>query len=287
MGRYASAIAFLASLLVVLLAAGCGQRFERAAGEAPEPGDLAADALVALEDASSAHFVLDVRAEESGNAFSGFTVHLEGDASAKALDVQGSVGFGGASFQGRLLASEHAFFVEFMGRWYGDELQGIADAVAEAKREQNGELWNELATAEGLRRNFDQLFEGEVSEGPVVDDTATWQFEGRLNADGIADFAERYGVGPSEDELEEFRLVADASRIVLVVGQEDHLPRRLELAMELSEEDAEQLQSSVAGAGSFTATLELSEFGKTVAIEAPAEFRSLDELFRDVFGGLG
>jgi hypothetical protein len=272
-------------LVAVLLAAGCGQRFDRAPGNAPTPGDLAADALAALEDAGSAHFVADVKTEESGMGFP-FAVHLEGDASSTAVAVDGSVSFGGATFQGRLLADSHAFFIEFMGQWYGDE-HGILDALAEAKKEHDGAVWDELATPDGLRRNFGELFDGEVTEGPDVDGAATWQFEGRLDADGVLEFGRRFEAEPSDRELEELRLFAERSRFVLVVGQDDHLPRRLELSLELTEEDLEHLEdaSSFREAGSFKASLELSEFGKPVDIQAPADFKPLDQLFQDLFAG--
>jgi hypothetical protein len=280
--RFISAIAFLATLAVVLLAAGCGQRFDRA-GSAPAPADLAADALAALKDAGSAHFVADVETKGNEEPFS-FSVHVEGDASMNALDAYGSVNFGSISLTGRALADEDSFFLEFMGSWYGDESEGIADALAEAKEEHDGQVWEELATPEGLQRNFGQLFEGEVSEGPPVDGVATWQFEGRFDADGVIDFARRYDAEPSEQELDEFRVVAEASRFVLVVGQDDHLPRRLELTMELPEEARQELEEGFNGADSFRGTLELSEFGKPVEIEAPADFKPFDQLFEDLFG---
>jgi hypothetical protein len=281
--RYASAIAYLATLFVVLLAAGCGQRFDRAPGNAPAPRDLVADALAALQEAGSAHFVAEVKSEEGGEPFSPMSLRVEGDASATAVDAQGSVTFGGVSLQARVLAGEDAVFVQFGGSWYGEEGEGISDAFEEAQKEHDGAVWEELATPEGLRRNFGELFEGEVGEGPVVDGVATWQFEGHLDADGVIDFARRFDADPPDEDLEEFRLVAEASHVLLVVGRDDHLPRRLELSLELSDEALEQL-----GEGSspqrFNATLELSEFGKPVEIEAPADFKPFDELFASVFG---
>jgi hypothetical protein len=285
--RYASAIAFLATLFVVLVAAGCGQRFERAPGNAPPPGEMAADALAALHEAGSAHFVADMTTKEFGDSLPPMSVHVEGDASATAVDAEGAVSFGGVSVRGRLLADEHALFVQFMDTWYGDEEHGIADAFAEAQQEHDGAVWEELATADGLRRNFEQLFEGEVSEGPAVDGVATWKFEGRFNADGVIDFARRFEADPSEAELEEFRLVAERSRFLLIVGQEDRLPRTIEVSVELSEEDVKRLGDTGTSPGSFEARLELSEFGKSVEIEAPADFRPFDELFEDLFGSFG
>jgi hypothetical protein len=285
--RYASAIAYLATLFVVLLAAGCGQRFDRAPGNAPAPGDLAADALAALHDAGSAHFVAEVTADAPDEPMSPFSVRVEGDASAAAVDAEGSVTFGGVSLQGRVMADEHSFFVELMGQWYGDDHEGIADALAEAQAEHNRAVWEDLATADGLRRNFGRLFEGEVSAGPVVDGAATWQFEGRLDADGVVELARRYGAAPSDQEVEEFRLVAEASRFLLVVGQDDHLPRRVELSVDLSDEDLERLGGELSTTQSFEAKLELSDFGKPVEIDPPADFRPFDELFADLFGSFG
>jgi hypothetical protein len=40
-------------------------------------------------------------------------------------------------------------------------------------------------------------------------------------------------------------------------------------------------------AENFTATLELSEFGKRVEIHPPADFKPLDELFEQLFSGFG
>jgi hypothetical protein len=286
-GRFASAIAFLATLVLVVLAAGCGQRFDRGPGNAPAPGDLAADALTALQDAGSAHFVADLQTKAAGTGLA-VSAHAEGDASRTALDAEGSVTLGGFTVQARVRAGEHGFFIEFGDRWYGDETEGISDLFEDAQKEHDGQVWNELATPEGLRRNFGELFAGKVTEGPDVDGVATWQFEGRFDVDGVVEFARRFDAEPTPEEAEQFRLVAEASRIVLVVGQEDHLPRRLELSVELSDEVVEELQDGapmdLGSAESFTSTLELSEFGKPVEIEAPAGVRPLDELFEDLVG---
>jgi hypothetical protein len=287
--RSASAIAFLAVLLAVLVAAGCGQRFDREAGEGPAPADLAADALAALEAKGSAHFVADLKAGSAGGDLPlQFAVHAEGDASRTALDVEGSVDFGGASFRGHILVGEHDFFVQFMNQWYGED-EGLVEAMEEAKKEHDGRVWDELATADGLRRNFSELFEGEVSPGPTLDGVATWQFEGRLDAEGVADFARRYEAQPTDLDEDMLRQVADASRLVLVVGQDDRLPRRFEFSVELSPEQLKKMQASgssaFGGADNFKATLELSEFGKPVEITAPNDFKPLDALFQELFSG--
>jgi hypothetical protein len=281
--RYISTLAFLTALVVVLGAAGCGQRFERDAGVAPSGADLAADALLALEDVGSAHFVADVKSSPLEDAFpSDLSLHVEGDASSDALDAEGSVSFGLATLSGRILVGPHDLFIRFLDEWYADP-HGLADVVEEARKEYHGQAWNELATPGGLRRNFDLLFEGQVSQGPSVDGAATWQFEGRLDADGVIELAKRFDAPPSAAEAELLRKVAEASKVVLLVGQGDRLPRRLELSVQLSPEDLNELQStdfsSVSGAENFRASLELSEFGKQVTLDPSKNAKPLHELF--------
>ena len=289
MRRFISAIAFLAALVVVLGAAGCGQRFDRAPGNAPTSADLAADALGALEDEGSAHFVADLK---SGPADSHvpfqLSLHFEGDVSKDALDAEGSVSLGAGTLQGRVLVGEHDFFVQFMNQWYGEH-QGLVDVMTEAKRDHEGRVWNELATPEGLRRNFDQLFDGEVKDGPSIDGAATWQFEGHLDPDGVIELAKRFDAQPTDRDEEMFAKVAEATKFLLVVGQDDHLPRRLEVSVSLSADDLKEMQatdsSALGGAENFTATLELSDFGKKVEIHPPADFKPLDEFFAQLFSG--
>jgi hypothetical protein len=287
--RFISAIAFLIALVIVLGAAGCGQRFDRSPGDAPAAGDLAGDALQALEEAGSAHFVADLKTGPTAESDSAsFTVHLEGDASGKAVDAEGSVAFGAFTVNGHVLVGEHAVFVQVMDQWYGDNT-GIADELEIAEAQHEGRVWDELATPEGLRRNFPQLFDGEVTEGPTVDGVATWQFRGKFDAAGVVAFAKRFGAALDAREQELFSKVADASTVVLVVGQEDKLPRRLELSVELSADDLQELQasgySSTDGAENFSSSLELSEFGKKVEFEQPSDVKPLSQLFDDLFSG--
>ena len=204
------------------------------------------------------------------------------------MDAEGSVSFGAFTINGRLLIGEHAFFVQVMDQWYGDNT-GIADELENAQQQHEGRVWDELATPEGLRQNFDQLFDGAVIEGPTIDGVSTWQFKGKLDAAGVVSFAKRLGVALDEQERELFTKVADASAVLLVVGQEDHLPRRLELSVHLSPEELQQLQasgySSTDGAENFTSSLELSEFGKQVEFQPPAKAKPLDQLFEELFSG--
>jgi hypothetical protein len=289
--RFISAIAFAATLVVVLGAAGCGQRFDRDAGNAPAPADLAANALEALEDEGSAHFVADLKSEAPQGVVGGgdaFSLHFEGDASGHVLDTEGSVSFGFGTLSGRVLVDDHELFVQFLNQWYR-EPQGLADITEKAKMANDGQVWNKLATPVGVRQTFDLLFDGAVSEGPAIDGVATWRFQGQLDAEGIITLAKRFGQPVPPDEAAIIRTAAAASKFVIVVGQDDRLPRRLELSVHVKPEDLNQMQNSgyanIEGAENFTSTLVLSEFGKRVDIDLPTDFKPLDELFSQLFSG--
>ena len=73
MGRFASALAFLFTLALVMGSAGCGQRFDNVgAGAPPTQAALASEALTALREAGSAHVVLDAK----GGSISGTKAEL-------------------------------------------------------------------------------------------------------------------------------------------------------------------------------------------------------------------
>jgi hypothetical protein len=270
--------------LTALALAGCGsaQSSGGAAGGAPAPADLAADAVAALEAAGSAHYLVD--ADVQGNGDAGFDggLHVEGDASTDAFTANGTVRVGGASFSGQVLAGRDELFLNFMGQWYGDRNLGL------------GEADEETPSVDEVRQYFDEVFTGSVGEGPVVDGAATWRFEGKLNPDGFADLTERFdNEDVSEAQRELLRVVAENSRFALDVGQEDSLPRHLEFALELSSEDlatiGDGLDASELGDlldFDVHATLDLSEFGKDVSYEAPADYRPLEDLVDQLFSGL-
>jgi hypothetical protein len=288
MGRFASALAFLAALVVVVIAAGCGQRFNGSAGEAPAPADLAANALQTLESKGSAHFVADMKTGLGTEGGFGLTVHLEGDASATAVDADGSVSLGGPSLEGHVLVGEHDLFIKAMGQWFHED-QGLVEGMAETKKEHDGHVWDELATPAGVRRNFGELFDGKVTEGPTMDGVPTWQFEGKLDADGVADFARRYEAQLTDRDEDILAKTAAASHVLLIVGQEDQLPRRLEFSVQFTSDQLEEMNSLGGGplgdSANFKASVQLSDFGKPVEINPPSDFKPLDALFEQLFSG--
>jgi hypothetical protein len=286
-GRFASAFAFLAVLSVVLISAGCGQRFdELGGGSPPRQAAFAADALTALEEAGSAHVVVDADGGSISGTNAQLKLHFEGDISRSAMVGDVQVSFPGGTLGARVLADEHNLYVRFMGAWY-HEGEGVSDAFDTAA-EENGELLSELTTPAGLGKLFTQLFEGEIAQGPDIAGSSTWEFDGRLRAETFADLVEKYGGAKlSANDRALFDKVAATSHLVVDVGQDDALPRKIELTLEPPKDlhfDSEELESSD---GPFSVTVELSNFGEEVSFSPPKDAKPLDELFGQLFGVMG
>ena len=287
MGRFASSFAFLFVLAVVLGSAGCGQRFDDlGAGQPPAQSAFASDALTALRDAGSAHVVVDAHGGKISGTNAQLGIHFEGDVSSSAMAGDAQVTFPGGTLGARVLADEHDVYVRFMGAWYHADA-GVSDALEQAGDE-NGELLNELTTPAGLGKLFTEIFEGEIAKGPDVDGTSTWEFDGRLRAGAFADLVKKYGgIELSDNDRALFEKVAATSHLVVDVGRDDALPRKIELTLDPPQDlhfDSGELESSD---GAFSLTVELSDFGREVSFSPPKSPRPLDELFGQLFGVLG
>ena len=288
MSRFASAFAFLFTFALVLGAAGCGQRFDNVgSGSPPSQSELASQALAALQEAGSAHVIVDAQGGSVSGTNVQLGVHFEGDASASAIAGDGEVRFPGGTLGARVLVGEHNAYIRFMGVWYRAG-SGLADVLAKAKSAAGAELLADLMTPEGLGKRFDELFEGDIKQGPDVDGVATWEFDGRLRGEAMVHYAELYGnVELTDNDRAELQKVAEASHVVVVVGQDDHLPRKIELSLDPPKDlhfDSQEIQSSD---GAFSAKVELSDFGKDVSFTAPKDAKPLDDLFQQLFGAMG
>jgi hypothetical protein len=287
MGRFASASAFVVMLIVVLGSAGCGQRFDDpGVARAPSQAELASESLTAVEQAGSAHVVLDAQGGSVAGTKGRLGIHFEGDVSPSALVGSGEVDFPGGSLDAEVRIDSHDAYVRFLGTWYHAG-SGFAEALAAAETQQ-GDLLGELATPAGVGRTFEELFAGDISQGPDVDGDATWEFDGRLRASTLADYVEKYGkVHLTANDRAAFEKVAETSRFVLVVGQDDHLPRKVELTLDPPKDlhfDSEAIGSSD---GRFAVSASFSDFGEDVSFNAPKGAKPLDQLFGQLFGEMG
>jgi hypothetical protein len=290
--RRASAIlAFVAALVA---GCGAGERDPAVSGEpaAPAAADLVGDAVEALEGVESAHYELRVTIEPdlaqaamgTGPFGSGEPIRLrmEGDVASEAGTGNLELDLGGQTLRAELRFDADDLYVRFLGRWYGKRGVQLGDEKAKRRR---GDI-----SPHEIRAHFDEVFTGQVEAGPLVGGAETWEFRGRLNADGLAKLARAFGGEVEPDDLQALREVADAVTVAVAAGRDDRLLRRAELDIDISEDDLKALEPGAdAPVGEFRAqaTLELSDFGKDVQVAPPREFRPLDELVAQFFGGFG
>jgi hypothetical protein len=279
--------ALLLALALGLVFAGCGSTSPQDAGPPPEPADLVADAIAALAEAGSAHYVVDVHVEfdQRYGATAPLVLHAEGDASATALTVEGNVDFGLGPMEGRLLVGPRDLFLEFDGNWYGKSGEGLATWFAALAQQQ--EISADLTSPDGIGAAFDRFFTGEVSPGPEVDGAETWQFDGRASAAGLAELENPQDL--LEGDLARLETLARAVHLTVVVGRYDQLPRRIELKFELPQEEREKMDEFYAGdfqgwsRNNIDAKLVLSRFGEPVSYDPPDEYGSLDTFLDNLF----
>ncbi len=271
-------------------------------GATQDPAELAADAVAAVRAEKSAGYTLDAeveitttgdvddrRLEQLANA--PIALHIEGEASASALTADATARFRGVALAAGLLLGRRELFLNFMDRWYGRRGVGLDAVLRRGERE----LGDRTGFAEGLgterelRRRFERILNGTVSDGPELDGTATRQFEGRLDVEGIEALADENARPLSAQERRQLRLVGDATRVLLVVGADDDLPRRVRVRLELPSSRAERLGARVLGE-SFRGVqslrvdvdLRLSDWGTDVSYERPARFGSLSEILGEL-----
>jgi hypothetical protein len=277
----------LVSLLsLAVLTAGCGSA-EPGSKDPPTPADLAADAFEALAEAGSAHYVVDLRVDfgESDGATAPLVLHAEGDASATAATAEGKLDFGFGPMEGKLLIGPHDLFLEVDGKWYGESGPGLAMAFAALAGQE--EVSADLSSPEGIRESFDDFFTGEVVTGPEIDGATTWQFEGQANPDGLAQLENAQDL--LEGDRARLETLARAIHLTLVVGQEDQLPRRVQLKLELSEDERTELGDFYSGdfqgwsKHDVDAKLVLSRFGEPVSYDPPSDYGSLDTFLENLF----
>jgi len=284
-------------VLTVALVAGCGGEVpnetsspKSASADAPSGADLAADAFAAVREVGSAHFVLDTTLKASGPAAAmagdgPVKLHVEGDASSDELAVDVKVDLSAQSFAAVVLANRQEFFIRFLNRWYGERDLKLPDEN-KAGRDR---FERDFGSPDGVREHFDDVFTGTVLAGPVIDGVPTWEFRGELNVGGILALAEEYGgEAMKPGERAKLESLSELVHLRFTAGRDDRLPRSYSLDVDLGAGDLGELgQSDSLHSIDLHIAGRLSDFGKDVSYERPAEYEPLDKLFESFFSGIG
>jgi hypothetical protein len=281
-----------------LLVAGCGGgAVQSGASTAPSLNTLLADMVSATRSQDTAHYELDGKLSLSGSgsdpAFQLLSsqplkLHLEGDASTSAFSAEGSVSALGNDYSGKLLADQKGLYLELLGTWYGSTELGI-DALMRLGRARGGS--SQFEPEQALRQHADEVLTGDISDGPTLDGTATWEFKGHLDADGIARVSDEYGQPLDAQEKKALEVLQGPTDFTFDVGKDDHLLRKFELSVALDSGQLSALTSSSSSLGGLSdfdlsLTLELGNWGEPVSISPPSSFKPLSDLAAGLFSGI-
>lgn len=295
-------IALFSLLAFTALVAGCGG----GSSEQPaSPSALMVDSARALRAQKPARFAFDTQARVDElvpapgagaqvRQFSGSptSLGLSGAFSPEAIKAKGSAAFGGQTFTADALAGAKELYVRFLGQWYGTKQVGLQQLRQQA--EQRGGRSSDQAFNEAvanIERYGKDVFRGQVSEGPEVDGTSTWQTKGTLNVDGLVKIAEQKGEKVTSQDRQVLDKVAQGTTFTYLIGQDDKLPRRLQLALDLkpsefaasARDNSKDLKQVERLRASFT--VNMSKWGDKVEIEPPPNFQPIEQLAQRFLGG--
>jgi hypothetical protein len=265
------ALALLSAFAAVAAGCGVGGKSSGAAG-APEPADLAWQAVQAAQQAGTAHYTFE--ADVASDGMGRLRLAIDGDVGRGQARADVSLGGNGYSLAGTLLFDGAGFFIKYLGRWYGEQVP-----AHEAQQ-----LREDFRSEDRFLARFDDVFDGTVTAGPVTDGVSTWAFNGRLDAEGLAELAGEEGAPFDDGEREQLEKLADAARFTLLVGREDMLPRAFRFDLQGEGADLVGLGGGPGDAFSISLNGSFSRWGEPVQITAPSSYAPLDELFSQFLG---
>jgi hypothetical protein len=266
---------FLAVL--ALAASGCG-----GGGGGGEAGDVLRETADKLGEIRSGEITLELTFEAKGLGRAGFALEGPVDLDAEPLPV--------ARLEVTQFAGERTDEVVFLSTGekayveVGGETYVLPPELVEEVRGAVGEL-----EAEGGLEQIELdgwIVDPQLSEGPAVAGAATDRITAKLDVvnvvNGLLDIAGELGGAPRgtprvEDEnAERLRQSVRNTRIVVLMGKEDRLLRRLELAIDFSPSSPDEVQR-VLGTG-VRFLLEVREPNSDVSVPEPEDARPYSEL---------
>jgi hypothetical protein len=243
---------------------------------APTPAAMLTKAITATTSQKSAAFQLTASVTGASDdpqvkPFLDKPIKLDisGKGGGNAIDIAGKANVAGHDYQMAVRADDQKSFIQFMNTWYGPD-KGITDTTKSTATDP-AELKQALLK---LRQYGNDVVKGNVTEGDEVDGQKTWQFDGTLNPDGIVKVAQAEGQPVSADDQAGLRAIAPLVKLKFATGQKDGLIYMVGIDFKLTEAQIKVLN----GAGSsqlplkalaVNMTIELSDYGAPVTIEAP------------------
>jgi hypothetical protein len=297
----AVSIALAPMLVLVALMAGCG-----GSEQPPSPSALVVDSARAVREEKPVRFAFDtemrvdeiVPAAGAGPEVRRFTdsplsLGVKGAYSREAIRAEGSAQFSGQTLTAEALAGARELYVRYLGTWYGTKELGL-DQFRKQAEQQGGrssdQAFNQAMSS--IERNGPKVFSGEVTEGPELAGTSTWQSEGTLNVDGLLQVAREQGEQVTSEDRALLEKVARGIRLTYVVGQDDKLPRQVRLSFDLrpaefagagggNSEDLKQVERVRAAL-----TVGMSAWGEEVELSPPPRFEPIEKLAERFLGSM-
>lgn len=290
----------LATVLVAALAPAVALAAPATAAAPLAAGALLQRSAAALEKKRSLHLDVTLQTSATGDGSVSAArlkklapptaISVSGAISETAVSIAGKLSADGQTLAAELRTSGNELYVNFAGRWYG-----VKDTKAKGSSVPLDTSPKELtkALADILRSGLDVT----VGEGPTTDGVATWKLEGSFDPKALAKASKSSGLGSAGSSLD-LATLAGKTDVTLLIGRDDELPRRMEIASRLGPKDLASADSSTGGllplpdAGSkgvksvtVTVKIAMSKFGEKVAFQRPGSFTSLDKLFGELLGG--
>jgi hypothetical protein len=301
-----TALLCLGAIALALSLAACGGSSDSSSTTTVSPatptlGTLASDVATAQKTQHSAHYDLDASVDIKTNGSSTnpslsilggkpITLKVSGDASSHDFSADGTVSFGGKSFSGKVLAETGALYLNVLGSWYGSTKLGL-DSLKKYGTSTSSSLTG--TKLKELQQKAGEALSGTITDGPTLDGTDTWEFNGTINADGIAKLSEEQnGKALTAQEKQSLQVIQDAMTLKFDVGKDDNLVRRADLKLDLPADKLKQLNQGSSSSGlngvesvNASFTLDLSKWGEPVSISPPSSYKPLAGLLGLFTGG--
>jgi hypothetical protein len=212
------------------------------------------------------------------------TINATGASTNRAADMDMTVQAGGRTFRYKTVAfsadgsTPDRQYVLYDGEWYDASMPAEEQPLAGIDATPSKKELRRITAV--IRRLTDDIVSAEAFNGPNIDGD-TWMYKLNLNADGIRDLS-MFGDRPiTEQSQQMLDVLADEIDMKVMIGKDDHLPRRFELEADIKPEDfpgGDRLAGQLKGVD-LDIKLDLTGWNEPVQITEPSgPMKSSEEL---------